>query len=103
MGFVPQATVIDVLLRHLAQDGAVVVREVAHRVVECEAGLVRALAVLVVADLVDREKQVDEIAGGAELLVAGVWVCVCAEELATTLEEEGALFVGQDLVAVDPL
>lgn len=98
----PQATVIDVLLRHLAQDGAVVVRGVAHRVVEGEAGLVRALAVLVVADLVDREEQVDEVAGGAELLVAGVGVGVCAEELAAALEEEGALFVREDLVAVDP-
>ena len=98
-----EATKPYVLLGHFAQCGSVVVGKVAHGVVERKTGLMSTLAVLVVADLVNGEEKVDEVAGGAELLVAGIGVSVCAEELAATLEEEGTLLVGQNAVRVDPL
>ena len=92
-----------VLFRHLAERGTIVVGEVPHGVVERETSLVGALAILVVADLVDSEEEVDEVAGHPELLIAGVRVSVCAEQLAAALEEECTLLVREDTVRVDPL
>lgn len=60
------------------------------------------LSVLVVADLVNRKEQVDEIAGRPELFVVGIGVGMGAEKLTSSLKEEGTLLVGEDPVAVDP-
>ena len=70
--------------------------------VEGEPGAVCTLAILVVADLVDGEEEVDKVAGRAEAFVVGVGVGVGTEELAATLKEEGTLLVGQHTVAVNP-
>ena len=91
------------LLSHLAKRRAIFEVEVTHGVVESEAGRMRALPVLVVRDLVDGEKQIDEVAGCPETLVIRVRVRVRTEELAPALKEERPLAVGEDAVAVNPL
>lgn len=75
---------------------------VAEGIEEHAAGLVRVLPVLLVAYFVDREQNIHQVHGRAQLLVACVRVGMCAQELAAALLEKSAFAVGNDLVAVDP-
>jgi hypothetical protein len=59
-------------------------------------------AVLVIADFVNDEQQVDKVANCAEFLISSVGIGVRHEEFVATLDEEGTFSVSKDVVAVDP-
>ena len=60
------------------------------------------LAVLYVADLIDDEKGIDEIAADSETLVRSEGVGVGDQELVAACDELCTLFVTEHLEAVDP-
>lgn len=57
---------------------------------------------LLVAELVDDEQQVDEVATSTELLIASVRVGVRTQQFALSLEKEGAATISENSIAVDP-
>lgn len=57
---------------------------------------------MVVADFVNCEEQVDEVACCPKLLPAGIGVCPRAEELAAALLEKLELFSGKEVEAEHP-
>jgi hypothetical protein len=59
-------------------------------------------AVLVIADFVNDEQQVDKVANCAELLISRVGIGVRHEKFVATLDEEGTFSVSKDVVAIDP-
>ena len=66
------------------------------------AGLACVGTILVIADFVNNEEQVDEIADCTEFFVPRMRVGVGYQELVVTLDEESPLSVCEDIVAVDP-
>ena len=60
------------------------------------------LAVLYVADLIDDEKSVDEIAADSETLIRSEGVCVGDQELVAACDEFRTLLVTEHFEAVDP-
>ena len=85
-----------------SEDGAIVPFGVFHSFDIRSASGSSTGAALVVADFVNDEQEVDEIAGGAELFIISVWVGPCTQKLATPLLEELELLAGKDLVVEYP-
>lgn len=59
-------------------------------------------AILVVADLVNDEEQIDKVTARPELIIASIGISVRDEELVAPLVEERKLPAFEKLVAVDP-
>ncbi len=57
---------------------------------------------MVVADLVNREQEVDEITARSELFIASVGVSMRAQKLTPSLLEESAFSILEDIEAQNP-
>ena len=79
---------IGVLASHLGQRRAVIPVGVAHGVQEHLARVTCALPVLVVADFINYEEQIDKVATGPKLIVSSVGIGVGNKELVAPLKEE---------------
>ena len=66
------------------------------------AGLACIGTILVIADFVDNEEQVDEVTDCAEFFEPRMRIGVRDQKFVVTLDEESPLPVGEDIVAVDP-
>jgi len=66
------------------------------------AGLASVGTILIIADFVDNEEQVDEVADRAEFFKPRMRIGVRNQKFVVTLDEESPLSVGEDIVAVDP-
>lgn len=58
--------------------------------------------VLVIADFVNNEEQVDKVADCAEFPIPRMRIGVGDQKFVVALDEKGTLSVGEDIVAVDP-
>lgn len=93
---------IGVLASHLGQRRAVIPVGVAHGVQEHLARVTCALPVLVVADFINYEEQIDKVATGPKLIVSSVGIGVGNKELVAPLKEEREFASFEHVVAVDP-
>ena len=66
------------------------------------AGLACIGTILVIADFVNNEEQVDEVTDCAEFFIPRMRIGVRNQKLVVTLDEKSPLSVGEDIVAVDP-
>jgi hypothetical protein len=66
------------------------------------AGLACVGTILVIADFVNNEEQVDEVTDCAEFFITRMRIGVRNQKFVVTLDEKGPLSVGEDIVAVDP-
>ena len=58
--------------------------------------------ILVIADFVNDEEQVDEVADCTKFFIPRMRIGVGHQKLVATLDEESPLSVSEDIVAVDP-
>lgn len=79
---------MGLLFGHFAESRAIVERRIPECVQDDVAGLAGIHSVLVVADLVNCEEEIDEVARSPQLLQACVVVDVRAQELASTFQEK---------------
>jgi hypothetical protein len=63
----------------------------------------RILAVHVIANMIQDEQQVDEVAGCSESLASCVWVCEGTEKPRLTLLHDSVMFLVENIEASDPL
>lgn len=91
-----------VLPGHLCQWGAISPPRVLHGVEVNFPCSSRIGAVLIIADLIDNEKQVDEVADCAKLFIPSVGIGMGHQEFVVALDEEGPLPVSEYIVAIDP-
>jgi hypothetical protein len=66
------------------------------------AGLACIGTILVIANFVDNEEQVDEVTNRAKFFIPRMRIGVRNQKFVETLDEESPLSVGEDVVAVDP-
>lgn len=66
------------------------------------AGLACVGTILVIADFVNNEEQVDEVTDCAEFFIPRMRIGVRNQKFVATLDEESPLSVGENIVAVDP-
>ncbi len=66
------------------------------------AGLACVGTILVIADFVNNEEQVDEVADCAEFFIPRMRIGVRNQKFVVTLDEESPLSISEDIVAVDP-
>lgn len=58
--------------------------------------------ILVIADFVNDEEQVDKVTNCAKFFIPRMRIGVRDQKFVVTLDEESPLSVGEDIVAVDP-